>query len=241
MPSFPASPSTIVGQLDTHLCSEADAQALGGRVHLAVIDPLLSLRAVAADAGFDLRILSAFRPFDRQLSIWNRKVAGELAVVDSRGMRIDIAMLSPRELVFAILRWSALPGASRHHWGTDVDVYDSAATPEGYEVELIPAEVESGGMHARMHEWLDARIATGTAFGFYRPYDADRGGVAPERWHLSYAPLATELAGALTPQLLRETIAGADMRLKDVVLTHLDEIYERFVVNVGQPPSQTVA
>lgn len=241
MPSSPASFSTLVGQLDTHLCSEADAEALGGRVHLAAIDPLRSLRAAAAEAGFDLRILSAFRPFDRQLSIWNRKVAGELAVLDSRGERIDIATLSPRALVFAILRWSALPGASRHHWGTDFDVYDAATTPAGYEVELIPAEVEAGGMHARMHEWLDARIATGTAFGFYRPYDADRGGVAPERWHLSYAPLAAELARSLTPQLLRESIAGADMRLKDVVLAHLDEIYERFVINVGQLPNQTVA
>lgn len=241
MPSFPASPGTLVGQLDTHLCSEAEAEALGGRVHVGALEPLLSLKAAAAETGFDLRILSAFRSFDRQLSIWNRKVAGELAVLDSRGERIDIATLSPPALVFAILRWSALPGASRHHWGTDFDVYDAAATPAGHEVELIPAEVEAGGMHAPLHEWLDVRIASGTAFGFYRPYDADRGGVAPERWHLSYAPLATELAVALTPQLLRETVAGADMQLKDVVLTHLDEIYERFVVNVGAPPNQTLA
>lgn len=241
MPSFPASPGTLIGQLDTHLCSEAEAEALGGRVHVGALEPLLSLKAAAAETGFDLRILSAFRSFDRQLSIWNRKVAGELAVLDSRGERIDIATLSPPALVFAILRWSALPGASRHHWGTDFDVYDAAATPAGHEVELIPAEVEAGGMHAPLHEWLDVRIASGTAFGFYRPYDADRGGVAPERWHLSYAPLATELAGALTPRLLRETVAGADMQLKDVVLIHLDEIYERFVVNVGAPPNQTLA
>ena len=28
------------------------------------------------------------------------------------------------------------------------------------------------------------------AFGFFRPYTTDRGGVAPEPWHLSYAPVA---------------------------------------------------
>ena len=96
-------------------------------------------------------------------------------------------------------------------------------------------------MHAPLHEWLDVRIATGTAFGFYRPYDRDRGGVAPERWHLSYAPIATDYARVLTPTLLQDTIAGADMLLKDVVLEQLDEIYERFVINVSLPPNQTVA
>ncbi|NIM47861.1 MAG: D-alanyl-D-alanine carboxypeptidase family protein, partial [Gemmatimonadales bacterium] len=86
------------------------------------------------------------------------------------------------------LRWSALPGASRHHWGTDLDVYDLAARPEGYEVELIPEEVDAGGMFGPLHEWLDGRIAADAAFGFFRPYERDRQGVAPERWHLSYAP-----------------------------------------------------
>ena len=137
--------------------------------------------------------------------------------------------------MFAILRWSALPGASRHHWGTDLDVYDKAATPEGYEIQLIPAEVEAGGMHAPFHEWLDDRIATGTAFGFHRPYDADRGGVAPERWHLSHAPIATEYARMLTLDLLRSAIEGAEIRLRDVVLENLDQIYRRFVLNVSRP------
>ena len=31
----------------------------------------------------------------------------------------------------AILCWSALPGGSRHHWGTDCDVIDAAALPAG--------------------------------------------------------------------------------------------------------------
>ena len=231
----------LVGQSDRHLCSDADGTRLSARMHVDAVPSFLALKDAAATRGFDFTILSAFRPFDRQLSIWNRKVTGELAVLDSSGAPLDVATLSPRELAFAILRWSALPGASRHHWGTDVDIYDAARTPEGYEVQLLPAEVERGGMHAPLHEWLDTRIATGTAFGFYRPYDVDRGGVAPERWHLSYAPIATTFASLVTPELLRATIAGADMLLKDVVLEQLDEIYERFVINVSLPPTQTVA
>lgn len=235
MASFSASLASLVGQGEAHLCSEASAQLLGARLHLDTVAPFLALREAALSAGFTLGIASAYRSFDRQLSIWNRKASGGLAVLDSNAQPIDIATLSDRDLVFAILRWSALPGGSRHHWGTDMDVYDAATTPEGYEVQLIPAEVDAGGMHAALHEWLDARIAAGTSFGFYRPYDVDRGGVAPERWHLSYAPIATVFARTLTPELLRETIAGAAMLLKDVVLEHLDEVHARFVANVSEP------
>ena len=140
-----------------------------------------------------------------------------------------------RDLVFAILRWSALPGASRHHWGTDLDVYDATARPAGYEIELIPEEVNRGGMFGRLHEWLDGCMASDTAFGFFRPYDRDHGGVAPERWHLSHAPIAVPLLEQLTPDALSHAVTTADMTLKDVVLAHLDEIYERFVININRP------
>jgi LAS superfamily LD-carboxypeptidase LdcB len=233
-PSLPALPAdALVGATDAHLCDAADADRLGAPVHRDVVAPLQALRAAAAAAGFDLRLTSGFRGFARQASIWNRKVAGKLAVLDAAGQPIDIATLSDAQLMLAILRWSALPGASRHHWGTDVDVYDAAATPDGYEVQLIPAEVDPGGMHAPLHAWLDARIARGEAFGFYRPYDRDRGGVAPERWHLSWAPLAVPCLAAMSLERLRQTVAHADLALRDTILTHLPALYTRFVTNVA--------
>jgi LAS superfamily LD-carboxypeptidase LdcB len=223
----------LVGQWTAHLSSSDETERLGAPVHRDVVGAFLQLRAAAAEAGFDLAILSGFRSFEQQLSIWNRKAGGALAVLDSDARPLDITLLSDRELVFSILRWSALPGASRHHWGTDLDIYDRAAKPDGYTVELIPAEVESGGMFAPLHEWLDRRIEAGSSFGFLRPYDADRNGVAPERWHVSYAPVASAYAQLLTPRFLRETIQQADMRLRDVVLQNLDAIYERFVINTN--------
>jgi LAS superfamily LD-carboxypeptidase LdcB len=199
------------------------------------VGPFLRLQGEAREAGFELRILSGFRDFERQLSIWNRKATGKLAVLDGDAVPLDIERLNERELTYAILRWSALPGASRHHWGTDLDVYDEAARPEGYEVELIPEEVEAGGMFAPLHEWLDERITAGTAFGFFRPYEFDRGGVAPERWHLSCAPAAAMYERQLTTDVLRETVQQAEIELKEVVLQDLDEIYERFVINTNRP------
>ena len=226
-------PANVVGQSESHLCDASDAAALSVGVHREVVRPFLALRALAADAGFDIAIESGFRSFDQQLSIWNRKARGELAVLDSEARPLAIASLSDRDLAFAILRWSALPGASRHHWGTDIDVYDAAARPEGYEIELVPAEYEGGGMFAPLSAWLDERIANRTASGFFRPYDRDRSGIAPERWHLSYGPVAAEFARMLSIELLRDSVVSADMLLKDVVLANLEEIVDRFVRNTN--------
>ena len=227
--------AALTGQIEEHLCSPEDAELLGVPVHRDVVMPLHQLRDEAGKAGFDLQILSGFRGFEQQLSIWNRKASGKLAVLDSNAVPLDIEKLSEKELVFSILRWSALPGASRHHWGTDLDVYDANARPEGYEIELIPEEVNAGGMFGPLHEWLDGRIADGAAFGFFRPYDQDRQGVAPERWHLSHAPTASGYEQQFTSELLRETIQKADVELEAALLQNLDEIYERFVTNVNTP------
>ncbi len=226
----------VTGTLQDHLCSRDQARLLGARVQREVVEPFLQLKEEAGKAGFDLQIFSGFRSFDRQLSIWNRKARGELAVLDSDAVPLDIDKLSEKELVFAILRWSALPGGSRHHWGTDLDVIDAGAVPEGYEIELIPEEVEPGGMFGPLHDWLDRRMAGGAAFGFFRPYDADRGGVAPERWHLSHAPVAVGFESELTVGTLRETLRGTEMELEGTVLEHLEEICRQFVFNTGRPP-----
>lgn len=226
-------PAVLTGQTEQHLCAPDVAAALGVAVHRDVVEPFRRLRQDARASGFDLQILSGFRGFAQQLSIWNRKATGQRAVLDSDARPLDVAALSARDLVFAILRWSALPGASRHHWGTDLDVYDRAARPPGYEIELIPDEVNPGGIFGPLHAWLDERIAAGAAYGFFRPYDRDRGGVAPERWHLSHGPTAAAYGRHLTVDVLRDTVRGADLALKNEVLAHLDEIVVRFVTNTN--------
>lgn len=225
----------LTGETDSHLCRAADGELLGARVHEDAIEPFLQLKRQAQREGFDLEIYSGFRDFDRQLGIWNRKANGQQAVLDSNAEPLDIETLSEKELAFAILRWSALPGASRHHWGTDLDVFDAAAKPDGYEIELIPAEVNSGGMFGPLHDWLDERITADAAFGFFRPYEFDQGGVAPERWHLSYSPVASRYEKLLTTDVVEEAIQRVTIKLKDVILGNLDEIYERFVKNICRP------
>ena len=198
------------------------------RLHRGVVGPLLHLCEAARDAGFDLQVASSYRAFDRQLLIWNNKASGHRPVLDSAGQPLDISCLSERDLVFAILRWSALPGASRHHWGTDLDIYDRSLISEDYVVQLTVAETIDAGPFAPFHAWLNDVLENNNT-GFYRPYALDLGGVSPEPWHLSYAPLANGYAQQLTEAVLRERIEASDIQLKHAILDNLAEIYQRFV------------
>lgn len=201
---------------------------LNSRLQSETLAAVLALRARATQFGFDLRVASSFRNFERQLLIWNSKAMGERPVLDSAGEPLDIHRLTDYEKVFAILRWSALPGASRHHWGTDLDVYDASQMSAGYQLQLTVAETETGGPFAGFHRWLDVELQQ-PGCQFYRPYAEDRGGVAPEPWHLSYASLAKSYARMFTLDVLREHLEQTSFQLKATVLENLDDIFHRYI------------
>jgi LAS superfamily LD-carboxypeptidase LdcB len=215
----------LLGLDETHL---VDIPELECRVHHALILPLMSLQARSAEAGFIFKVASSYRGFDRQLFIWNNKARGLRPVLNDAGEPMDLKTLSAREKVMAILRWSALPGASRHHWGTDIDVYGSAQLDPDYQLQLTMEETCGSGPFADFHRWLGQELVSVNC-DFYRPYTIDRGGIAPEPWHLSYAPIAQGFAQALTVDVLREQLALTDLELKQAVLDNLDEIYQRFI------------
>lgn len=216
----------LLGLGDEHVILEPRSEQL---LHPEALVAFQRLAADAREAGFDPLVVSGFRSFERQRTIWNRKASGQRPVLDSDGAELDLAQLSPEQLVYAILRWSALPGASRHHWGTDFDVVDAASMAPDYRPRLTPQEVADDGIFGPFHRWLDRRIAAGESHGLFRPYAEDRGGVAPERWHLSYAPRAIELQHLLTPELLCEQLQRSELELCDTVCDHMDAIYTRFV------------
>ncbi len=201
----------------------------GCGVHRELHTPLGQLVTAAAEAGFELRLASGFRSFQRQAQIWNAKAAGQRLLLDTSGQPLVSDDLSDCEKVYAILRWSMLPGASRHHWGTDIDVYDAAAVPADYRLQLTPDEYSPDGPFGPLNAWLEQCMAQGEAFGFVRPYGVDRGGVAPEPWHLSYSPLSRVFQQQLDLELLRTQIEASDLQLKPVVLANLDSIFERFI------------
>ncbi len=216
----------LFGQESSHL---VDCASESCQLHPQALESYLKLRRVLADEGVELKIASAFRSFDRQLLIWNEKVAGLRPVLDLEGAPVDRATLSEKALVYAILRWSALPGASRHHWGTDIDVYDGAAIPANYRLQLTSEEYGPCGPFSHLSDCLADREARGQSFGFRRVYSEDRGGVAPEPWHLSYWPVAEQYQKRLSFDHLEACIQASEIALKGVILESLSDIYQRFV------------
>lgn len=223
----------LTGLADSHLVQ----LPCGHQLQAEAAGAFALLRQDALEAGFELAIGSSFRSFARQLSIWNGKVRGLRPVHDDEGRVVLLAELTPRQQLYAILRYSAIPGTSRHHWGTDLDVYDAAAVGADYQLQLSPQEVAAGGVFDPLHRWLDERMAAGESQGFYRPYARDRGGVAPERWHLSYAPLALACAQQLTPDILQccwtceEAPEG--LLLQQEIGAELPRILARYVTVAG--------
>jgi len=212
------------GRTQLHLAS-LDDKCL---IHKEIIKPFNLLKAAAEKQGFDLRIVSGFRSYERQLLIWNEKASGKREVLDYHGQPLDFHSLSEAQKVFAILRWSALPGCSRHHWGTDIDVWDAAAVPDKYQPQLITAEYDEGGPFCELSKWLRINSIN---FNFNTPYSIDNGGVAIEPWHLSYTPIAGKLENKLNISYMEKIIDSNKLLLSSIVASNLEEIFLKFILN----------
>ncbi len=93
--------------------------------------------------------------------------------------------LNNNERQVEILQASSAPGISRHHFGTDFDLFDP---------DMNPAEWEAGRTFADEYSWLRRNAST---YGFIQTFTATstfmRMGYIEERWHWSYFPIAQAL------------------------------------------------
>ncbi len=120
----------------------------------------------AQKAGIALKIISSTRNFNQQKNIW-----------EGKWNRFAKEAPKPKDRALKILEYSSMPGSSRHHWGTDMDLND-----------LNNSSFEKGGKHEKVYEWLAAHAHE---FGFCQPYTAGRPyGYHEEKWHWSYTPLS---------------------------------------------------
>ncbi len=223
------SPEELTGRVRTHI---VDLTTPVCALHVDVVAPFLSMRRAASNDGLEVQAVSGFRDFERQLAIWNGKYNGSRPLLDAHGRPLDALALAPAERISAILNWSALPGASRHHWGTDMDLIDARAVPPGYRVQLSVDEYAAGGPFAPLSAWLDAHAAR---FGFFRPFRGILSGVQPEPWHVSFAPVAETARRALEAHVLRSAIEQAPLLGRDDVLARIEELHARYVAAVDWP------
>jgi LAS superfamily LD-carboxypeptidase LdcB len=131
-------------------------------------EALVSMIKKAEVDGIHLHVISGYRSFKDQVAIWNRKWGVVQDETDAGKCR-------------RIMRFSAMPKTSRHHWGTDIDLNS-----------LENAYFESGKGLEEL-KWLNSHASE---FGYQCVYSdkaaTARKGYEMERWHWSYVPLSSK-------------------------------------------------
>ncbi len=150
---------------------------------------LKALREDALKRGFSLDIASSYRDFFAQDFIFSEKFLQKRAVLDKDEKEIDISTFSTYDKVKAICLFSAIPAFSRHHFGSDFDVYSKTMLPKGQRLMLTAYEYAKGAYFEDLNAYLEDNLAK---FDFYRPFDG-RTNIGFEPWHISYKPLAYKM------------------------------------------------
>jgi LAS superfamily LD-carboxypeptidase LdcB len=160
-------------------------------------ESFLKMREAAMREGITLVIRSATRNFDYQKGIWERKWKGETKLEE--GINASEVFPDPVMRAKKILEYSSMPGSSRHHWGTDIDLND-------FENEWFEK-----GEGLILYKWMQKHASE---FGFCQPY-SKRGEQRPngyneEKWHWSYIPLAKRYTDAAEKDLRDSMLQGFD-------------------------------
>lgn len=196
---------------DAHFSRVANSYASREGLYLLdeVYHAFVRMHEAAKKDGVSLVVVSATRNFDAQKKIWERKWTGA-RLVDGRDLAKTVP--NPIERARIILRYSSMPGTSRHHWGTDIDINS---------VENAYFASEPG---RKVFEWLAANASN---FGFCQPYTPkgkDRSyGYEEEPWHWSYCPMANRYLRQYTKKISYDDIRGfkgAEMAAQLDVIKH---------------------
>lgn len=155
---------------DNHFVEIPEAMAYRKKMFLLqeTYDAYNKMYLAAKKDGINLKIISAARTFTEQSWIWEDKWKNN-----------KTKFKSDNELAAYIMQYSAMPGTSRHHWGTDIDLNSTSAS------------YFNSGTGLKVYNWLSANAET---YGFCQSYNSkgiDRAtGYNEEKWHWSYFELA---------------------------------------------------
>lgn len=202
MPSEPIALEMLMGKIDPATnplfvaVESVYANRTGMFMHREAYEAFVKMHEAARADGVNLIVVSAMRTFSHQRRIWNNKWNGRQPL--EGGISATI-ITDPVERAREILRYSAMPGTSRHHWGTDIDLNS-----------LVNSYFESG-QGKRVYEWLQQNASK---FGFCQPYTAHgtsrQGGHEEEKWHWSYRPVSQKYLEAFLQSVDYGHIKGFD-------------------------------
>lgn len=201
---FNPSECSDFSEVPIEFCDESDHY-----LHNDVLNAWIKLHRAAEKDGLKLQIISSTRNFERQKKIWENKWNG---VTLTNGINLSVMDFPSLERSSRILKYSAMPGSSRHHWGTDLDI--NSVEPEYF-------ETSEGKM---IYDWMNTHAIE---FGFSQPYTSKikerRFGYEEEKWHWSYLPISLKLTEAYSDLITYQDFTefeGADTAEPMKVIEH---------------------
>lgn len=175
----------------------------------------LKMQEEARKEGIQIQLISGYRSYARQKKIFEAKYKSLI--------KTGIPQL---EAIQDITTYSSIPGTSRHHWGTDIDVIQHKEELPIVDDVLTTEYYSQEGRYSEMHEWMQLHAEK---FGFHLAYtdDSSRSGYAYEPWHYSYVPkskpyLQAYLASNFASQLHEFKVEGLQDLNEDFFITYIE-------------------
>ena len=161
-----------VTRKDNPLFVKVSTEHTERNIHLIppVYEAFKKMHEAALADNIKLKITSGHRTFAEQIYEWTLRWDNP---------RTDTEFADDVEKAKFVLQYRSMPGTTRHHWGTDIDINS---------FELAYFQTEEG---INVYNWLKKNAA---AFGFYQPYteinEIRPKGYQEEKWHWSYKPIS---------------------------------------------------
>jgi LAS superfamily LD-carboxypeptidase LdcB len=187
----------------------------GRYLRVEVFHAFKRMYEAAKKDGIKLKIISATRNFENQKTIWENKWTGRTLL---EGNINATSFNKGSERAIQILKYSSMPGTSRHHWGTDIDI------------NALENSYFESGVGKKEYDWLQSN---GAKFGFCQTYTAmfsDRNtGYQEEKWHWTYMPISSKLT-LLAKKILRDDMINGFLGSEAAIEI---EVVEKYVLAIS--------
>lgn len=215
LPTF--SLEELTGQIDfaedTNFRAIKRDYCYGGRtlyLRQEACDSLEAMCNAAKKDGIKLLVRSASRDYQQQCYFWNR----DWKKTSKRGV----------EKCLDVMKIVAMPGISRHHWGTEVDI-------DGLGNRYHKATIEDNKRYA----WLKENALR---FGYYQCYDGDtsRTGYQEETWHWSFYPTGQKM----TQDMVHLMTYGDIPEFSGCEHAEEMDVIQYYILGIGSVPNPVV-
>ncbi len=200
LPDTSVSVSYLLGRYDPKIdisfieVSTNYALRKGIYLHKDVYHAFLEMSEKARKEKVKLVIISGIRTFKDQKRIWEYKWSGKRLV---QGVNLSTAFPDTVDRINEILKYTAMPGTSRHHWGTDIDI------------NSVSNSYFKSSKGINEYNWLNDHAAD---FGFYQVYipkgETRPYGYEEEPWHWTYLPVSKNYVNSYKNKVSYDDITG---------------------------------